>query len=395
MSTLTKQFQQLSTLLQQAKGDWQPLPFSCTQLPWPELTDALQALDEVALDALDANSEAALAWLSQWRPQLPELHRIELPELARAPHYANPRWSNGIGGRKWAQINDFAANLNTQHPILEWCAGKGHLGRLLAQQGALAVTSLEWNADLCAQGEQLASQLQLPHQFVCTNALDEQAAALFKPQQAAVALHACGELHLAFLKHSATAHTQQLALSPCCYHLIAGQHYQPLSTLGQQLDLQLDRHSLRLPLQQQATGGERVRRLRHIELTWRLAFDELQQWLTGQAHYLPLPSFPKRLLSGDFCDFARWACEKKSLTPPAVIDNQHWLGLAQARRLLVKRIELVRHRYQYPLELWLLLDKAIFLEEQGYQVELGYFTDAQHTPRRYLLKAERYTNRTK
>ena len=278
-------FLQLSQLLQYARHDWQQTPFSCTALPWPELATALQALDEDELDTLDADDNAALAWLGQWRPQLLPAQQLQLPELSRAADYATPRWSSGIGGRKWAQIKDFAANIQTisgkvadvnlsfnlSTPILEWCAGKGHLGRLLAQQGASHVTSLEWAADLCAQGAALAQQLQLPHQFVCADALSPEATALFKPEQVAVALHACGELHLRFLHHATAAGTQQLALSPCCYHLIADTHYQPLSQAGQRLDLKLDRHSLRLPLQQQVTGGERVRRLRHIELTWRTA----------------------------------------------------------------------------------------------------------------------------
>lgn len=398
MSLYADNFLKLSQLLQLARHDWQQTAFSCTQLPWPELATALQELDEEALDKLDEDDEAALAWLAQWRPDLVTARPPSLPELNRATDYATPRWSSGIGGRKWAQIKDFTANLPANDvnfadvtlapSVLEWCAGKGHLGRLLAQQGAPQVTSLEWNPALCAQGEELAEQLQLPHNFVCADALSLEAATLFKAQQTAVALHACGELHLRFLEHAAAAGTQQLAVSPCCYHLITDDHYQPLSQAGQQLDLKLDRHSLRLPLQQQITGGERVRRLRHIELTWRLAFDELQQTLTADTSYLPLPSFPKRLLSGDFSDFVLWACEKKSLTPPAFIDSDHWLALAEPRRLLVKRIELVRHRYRYLLELWLLLDKALFLEEQGYQVQLGLFTDLQHTPRRYLLQAK-------
>ena len=389
MSILAEQFQQLSTLLHHSRGDWQHTPFSCHRLPWLELTPMLMALDEAQIDALDQDDATALAWLAPMRPNTVAAHNLKLPELERAADYATPRWSNGIGGRKWAQIKDFAANVPLNHPILEWCAGKGHLGRLLAQQGAVSVTSLEWNADLCAQGEQLAQQLDLNHQFHCADALDNTASCLFQPQQLAVALHACGELHLQFLRQAAQAGTGQLALSPCCYHLISGNRYQPLSVAGQQLDLQLDRHSLRLPLQQQVTGGERVRRLRHLELSWRLAFDELQQQITGQPHYLPLPAFPKRLLSGDFADFAHWACTQKGLPIPKTIDSQHWLALADQRRLLVKRIELIRHRYRYLLELWLLLDRALFLEEQGYQVTLGTFTAISNTPRRYLLQATR------
>ncbi len=36
-------------------------------------------------------------------------------------------------------------------------------------------------------------------------------------------------------------------------------------------------------------------------------------------------------------------------------------------------MELVRHLFRRPLELWLVLDRALFLQEQGYRVEVGSF----------------------
>ncbi|WP_107851293.1 methyltransferase [Oceanimonas marisflavi] len=389
MSELADQFHFLSPLLARHCGDWQRLPFACRALPWPDLAPVLDALSEDELDTLEENPADALALLAPWRSDVVAVHDWHPGELKRAADYATPRWSSGIPGRKWAQIRDFAANIYGNHPILEWCAGKGHLGRLLALQQQQAVTSLEWNADLCRQGENLAERLQIDHRFHCADALTPEAARLFAPAQLAVALHACGELHLRFLRHGAAAGTQALALSPCCYHLIPGEYYTPLSAAGRQADLRLSRHDLRLPLQQQVTGGERVRRLRHTELTWRLAFDELQRALTGKDAYLPLPTFPKQLLNGDFAGFAHWACERKGLPMPAQLNGSHWLALADARRLLIKRIELVRHLYRYPLELWLLLDRALFLEEQSYRVTLGTFTDMANTPRRFLLQAHK------
>ncbi|WP_375056391.1 methyltransferase [Zobellella sp. DQSA1] len=389
MNDLADLFHQLSTLLHRTRGDWQRYPFACDSLPWPELAPLLEAMDEVRLDALEADPAAALAGFAEWRPDAVALNRLHVAELERAADYATPRWSNGIPGRKWAQIKDFAANITGSDPILEWCAGKGHLGRLLAQQSARPVTSLEWNPDLCRQGEQLADRLGLDHRFICADALAPETAALFNPEQQALALHACGELHLRFLRHAAAAGTRALALSPCCYHLIEGERYRPLSAAGRARDLGLDRQDLRLPLQQQVTGGERIRRLRRIELSWRLAFDELQRALRGQDRYLPLPSFPKQLLSGDFADFARWACGQKGIPAPATIDGEQWLARAEPRRLMVQRIELVRHLYRHPLELWLLLDRALFLEEQGYRVRLGTFTEPANSPRRYLIQASR------
>ncbi|HSX89405.1 MAG TPA: SAM-dependent methyltransferase, partial [Pseudomonas sp.] len=66
------------------------------------------------------------------------------------------------------------------------------------------------------------------------------------------------------------------------------------------------------------------------------------------------------------------------------LENQGWQRLAEVRNL-----ELVRGLFRRPLELWLLLDRALYLQEQGYGVHLGLFCPSQLTPRNLLLLAER------
>jgi len=67
--------------------------------------------------------------------------------------------------------------------------------------------------------------------------------------------------------------------------------------------------------------------------------------------------------------------------PVTVLRNPH---LAEVRNL-----ELLRNLFRRPLELWLLLDRALYLQEQGYHVKLGTFCDYQLSPRNLLLLAER------
>jgi hypothetical protein len=64
-----------------------------------------------------------------------------------------------------------------------------------------------------------------------------------------------------------------------------------------------------------------------------------------------------------------------------------WLEAGAARLERVRRYELVRHLFRRPLELWLVLDYAIFLEEQGYQVRLGQFCARSLTPRNLMIDA--------
>ena len=71
---------------------------------------------------------------------------------------------------------------------------------------------------------------------------------------------------------------------------------------------------------------------------------------------------------------------------------QNWIDL-QARgwqRLAeVRNLELLRALFRRPLELWLVLDQALFLHEQGFRVELGEFCASELTPRNLLLLARR------
>ncbi len=387
----SQQFKQFTDTLQQYRSYWQILPFACDALPWQgtAVQQLLQQLTEPQLAALEQNP---VAQQQLFRPYFPEL--FQLPETAKAEPTqlpALPFWlGNGIGGRKLEQISALCQHWPQQPlPVLEWCAGKGHLGRILAHRFAQPVTSVEWQQSLCQQGEKLAAQFRLPQQFICADVLRQPLTGVLQAQQQVVALHACGQLHIRLLQQVVAAGCQQLQLVPCCYHLINTDYYQPLSVLAQQLDLHLSKDDLKLVVQGQVTAGERVERLRHTEVLWRLAYDELRMALTGQQQYQPLASVAKHWFSADFTAFARWAAQQHHIALASDFDAEQYLQRARQRLILVRKIELVRHLFRRPLELWLALDKAVFLQQHGYSVSLTEFCDYQLTPRNLLLQASK------
>lgn len=128
------------------------------------------------------------------------------------------------------------------------------------------------------------------------------------------------------------------------------------------------------------TAPARVREQTRIISQWRLGFDSLQRFLRARDEYLPVPSHPSRLLNNEFPAFCRWAAHKKGILLPAEVDFEHWLSIGERRLAEVRRHELVRHLFRRPLELWMVLDYAVFLEEHGYQVRLGQFCDRSLTP---------------
>lgn len=388
-------FQQLAALLVAHQPLWRLQPFTVEGNPWaaayPELAAYVEGLSEAECEALDADPEQLQAELGPLvSPSLSAQAWRSLCEVAAlsAPPLQPPeRLSRDIPGRKWQQITAFAAAAHPfAGPVVDWCGGKGHLGRVLAWRGHSPVTTLEWQAALCQAGEQLADKFALPQQFVCADALAAEQVQLLQGAQLAVALHACGDLHRRLLQTAVAARLPALLVAPCCYQLFKGEHYPPLSRHWPAA-LQLSAAEVRLAVQEQVTGGARVARLRRQQRLYRLAFDLWQRRAFGSAAYLPLPSAPDSLINADFADFAQWAAAAKGFefTADARLCRQ-LLAEAEGALLTVARLELVRHLFRRPLELLLLLDLALFLQNGGYQVRLQRFCARQITPRNLLLQ---------
>src|SRR5690606_15759287 len=218
---------------------------------------------------------------------------------------------------------------------------------------------------------------------------DLDAEAQLCPEHSPVALHACGGLHVRLLQLASHKGCAHLAVAPCCYNRIASDHYQPLSNAARQSQLALSRDDLALPLSETVSAGARVRRPRDPSMGCRLAFDLLQRELRGRDEYLPTPSLPSHWLDKPFAQYCRDLAELRQLPAPAERD---WSALEAAgwqRLAEVRNLELVRNLFRRPLELWLVLDRALFLAENGYRVRVGQFCEYRLTPRNLLLLAER------
>lgn len=393
---LLTRFQALDRFLLEHQALWRPRPFTQRQLPWetqhPELA---QWLRQRSLDEAEASHNHP-EQLDAPAP-FPALARTAatLAAVAELPQQAQPavrqRLSVDVPGRKWQQIEAFAACLAfTQAPghWLDWCSGKGHLGRRLLQPGQ-QLTCLEYDPALVASGRQLSEHHHLPATHLEQDVLAADAAARLGGGHTPVALHACGDLHVRLLQLASAAGCRQLAIAPCCYNRIAAPRYQPLSApaTGSALHLSLD--DLGLPLSETVTAGARVRRQRDRSMARRLAFDLLQRQLRGVDDYLPTPSLPASWLDKPFADYCRDLAALKGLSTTGA---QDWPALEAAgwqRLAEVRNLELLRGLFRRPLELWLVLDRALFLQEQGYRVQLGTFCAAPLTPRNLMLLAER------
>lgn len=383
-------FATLDDLLAEHAWLWRPQPFKEARPPWcealPALVRELDGLGDEEAEGLADDGPALIDLLARHVPRLRELHGLTaLPARGGAAlRDLGPRFARDVPGRKWQQVSAFAAAVAPAgRPVVEWCAGKGHLGRLVGAQWAQPVTSVDIDAALCGAGEALAQRAGVAQRFLAADVLQPLPAGLLAGGHA-VTLHACGDLHRRLVRAAVEQGAAALDVAPCCYHKAADED---AVALGSGARLRLSRDDLRLAVTETVTAPPRERRLRDREIAWKLGYDGLRRRVEGEDRYRPMAPIDKGWLKEGFEAFCRRLAARHGVALPAALDWGHWErhGAGRARGFL--RHSLVRHAFRRPLELWLALDLARFLEGSGYRVELGVFCPRQLTPRNLLLSA--------
>lgn len=393
-SNLASAFVELDRTLAEHSMLWQEQPFIQKELSWftsyPEIKNQLLSLDDSEARALHANSQTRRSWFKRAIPDLCDaLHAYTpVPVKTQTELSINAFDQVGIPGRKWQQVLAFAGSLSEiTTPIIDWCSGKGHLSRVVQRNQGRTVHCLEWDAKLVEQGKALAKRDALDLHYHHQNVMERLPEFCAEPDNTHIALHACGDLHLQLLQHTANNRVQSVVLSPCCYQKTKHVTYAPLSAIAKQSTLRIGRSELQLAVQETVTAQQGEQKLREKAQQWRLGFDALQRELRGIDAYLNIPSVKNALLREEFPAFCQWAAKAKDLTLPEKVDYAHYLALGKKRYAAVFRLELVRQLFNRPLELWLVLDRALYLEEKGYRVSLNTFCDTKISPRNLLIQA--------
>lgn len=386
---LVERQQALDRFLPVFRNLWHPQPFREVRPDWslasPALTERLLSLTDDEAARLNEDHIASIALLTDYFPELADhISLTNIPRCEVLPLKKHPvNWAWEIPGRKQLQIESFAKAIRSgDSSVIDWCGGKGHLGRLLALEWGAQVDTLELNAALCDDGLALAQRLGLNHRFVRADALSVKAWP--RAGQHVVALHACGDLHRRLLQQSVSAGSAKIDIAPCCYYRGVEDQYQPLSGA---LNTQLLRDDLRLAVTETVTASPRLTRQRDKEMAWKLAFDTFQR-MTFDGQYRPFKSVPAPWFRVEFSDFLKLmaAREDLPLPTPKVVKECEEKGWNRQREVI--RLSIPRHAFRRALEIWLVTDLAVYLEANGYKARLGYFCERQLTPRNLLISAQ-------
>ena len=388
-------FSELNQILIQYADIWRVSPFSTPRPLWldsyPALQNWLLALSDDDVDRLQGDDNHLCQQIAPYFPVAQDIYSlIQIPFCREKTSFERSHaWQLDVPGRKVEQIEAFAAATGeVRNPLLEWCSGKLHLGRYLAEQFDVPVLGLDINSRLVQQANQLACRMHSDARVEQCDVLSVEARHRLNDRQHAIALHACGGLHISLLEGCVEQRVRRITLAPCCYHRFnRGEIYQPLSNIAKCSELTLDGDDLRSAVRQSNTAAERERVKRKKLQVWRLGFDLLQREVRGVDEYLPVPSVSVKLLEMNFRQFCQHVADIKGLTLPDDLNFESYEVGGERRFFEYSRYELVRMVFRRALEYWLVLDRVMFLEQHGYQCSLSQFCATELTPRNLLIDA--------
>jgi hypothetical protein len=403
----------LATWLQAHRPLWQERPFTDAMPTWaqteprlaawlrgfaargPDAVDALHAhlapgassrLEgaPASWEALVAESAAHVAWAG-W-----DASRDACAPLPRPPR---------IPDRKWREIGGFVATAcRTAHNagdltdrdaapwVMDWCAGKAHLGRTLAQRLDAPLWALDHDGALAADAEALARTDGVKLRFDRCDLLAARPGSPPGPLGWAIGLHACGGLGNRLLAFAVQAGARGVALAPCCLHRHHGAPGWPtLSDAARATGLSLDHSALRLATADEVVARPSLRARRRRDEAFRQAIDLRLRAVRGVDAHHPLGTLPAPWFERSFIDFAGLVSARLGidLGPPAALEAALRDGTYRATE--ARALGAMRAVFRRPLELFAALDRALWLAEQGLSVDVAPFCAPTVTPRNLLI----------
>ncbi|WP_375757731.1 methyltransferase [Corallococcus exercitus] len=328
-----------------------------------------------------------------------------LQELTALPwheglHPLTVAQTQGLSAKKTHELERVLALLAPRtrfiHQAVDIGGGMGHLARLCARTFGWNFHSIDRDAALQDKGRRWLTRTPHPGGdtlwFIQASVEDgpqPRIDPLFSGRdRASIGLHTCGPLALTQIRKSQGA---GFVLNiGCCYDKLEAPRDYPVSRFGGAHPLPFTPHALALTTRgrHHKTEGEFARMKRVY--AWRFAFDLLSRQRFPERGFVRAGDAPRTLYDGRFALYARDRLARLDLEPgmtDAELDAFEVSVRAETRDLLL--CHLLRDRFSRALEVVLLLDRALLLEELGFQVDLLQLFDPRLSPRNLALIASR------
>lgn len=356
----------------------------------------LASLDDAAVDAWEIGG-SDVAWpadaprsLSAFGQSVRAVCDVpSLPDAAVGEGATTPRRHETP--RKQAQIDAFTRVVlpiaRGARRVVDVGSGHGHLTREIAERIAMPVVGLERDVALAARARGLVSDGAVA--FATTDVIRDGLA--LEDGDCAIGLHACGELGDAIVV-SAARRGASVALVGCCLQKRSAPSRAPLCDSPEfEGKLDLPRGILGLSnLTPRDVGVEATRAENLAARERRLALHRLlSQRDPSLSRGAEIDGLNRRAAQRDLPSLvARAFTLRSQRVPPrtAIDEAAAWAHEEHARE---RRASIPRSLLARALEVFVLLDRALYLEQRGFDVRVGVLFPTEVSARNLALVATR------
>ena len=269
--------------------------------------------------------------------------------------------------------------------VVDVGCGAGHLTRTVAERWGRGALGVERNHDLIEQARTLAELANVQFQELDVF----QGELKLEPDDFVVGLHACGEVADVALQAAVSANAS-VAFVSCCLQKLRGDTRVPLSRLGEARGLAMGRDVLGLSNLSSRQQGVEVsleetmgaRRVRHA-LRLLLQSRGLQLEPGDEMRGLN-----RRRARHGLESIAPDALSMRGLPPATPAELHECEHRAREQFEVIRRLSLPRNLLARLVECAIVMDRAAFLRENGYEVAVATVFDEEVSPRNLVVVGE-------
>lgn len=320
--------------------------------------------------------------------ELEKLPRKLLPTAQPLPH----RSALGISGKKQYEIQTllpFVQQLRASEgftEIVDYAGGVGYLAQVLCEHALLPTLSIDFNPELQASGrKRLAkyqNKLSATLEYQTLDLLSGKNLPL-KKNALHIGLHCCGSLTTQLLRHACVQQQGSILSFGCCYY-----HTKPsdlsLSSLSKSSPLQITPPALTLASRSHQDKKDAFLLSKQVKL-YRYLIHLYCYHELGLKEFKNLGNSPRRLYRSEFSFYGleqlrRLNIEADDSRAEALKEFSSDNEMQRRVRLMIAA-NILRGRLGRLIEIYLTLDRALFLKEGGGEVEVARYFSAQISPR--------------
>jgi hypothetical protein len=382
-----------------------PDPLQGYPMEWIEDLRRFQDINDVIrLEKKDVFDYIKTPSLIEFYQKIAELS--SLPEIKSYPPMPDDRFTwLYIIPKKQHEIKRLAPHLNHLYHenkienIVDIGGGIGLLAQTINNQYQHRVISIDMNAEFQKTGKDRHDyNAKDPSNKVQYRNMKVEAggdfAKLLETNVMPVGLHTCGQLAVDLIKFSAHKKTRALVNFGCCYHTLdQTPDQQNISQFARDNDpIWMKKFALVLSCRAHRKMDEKDYNLKLKVKFFRYAIHILLHDHYGITDLISLGNSSPKLYNESFGAYVLEQFKRINVTPKHSLNELNDFFANPDLTMTIDRMlaaGLIRNAMGRVMELYLLLDRAIYLEEEGYKVSVEEFFDEELSPRNIGITAVR------